>query len=89
MHAAIFQFRENLYSLPNFQFIFFQQESNFNITNILFANVWQQDPINTDLKYKEIKARNNRKEVEILKCPIQHVTGYKVTKIFKKEKYKY
>ena len=34
---------------------FFQQESNFNIINILFPNVWQQDPVNTNPKTNKLK----------------------------------
>ena len=65
---------------------FFKQEKNFNVMNILFPNIWQQDPIKTNPKYHEIKTRNNQREVEILKCVVQFV---KNTKRFKKEKYGY
>ena len=75
-------FRKNLVK----QARFFKQECNFNIINILFPNVWQQDPIKTNPKYHEIKKRNDRREVEILKCVVQFV---KDTKRFKKEKYGY
>ena len=51
------KFRKNLIK----QAIFFQQERNFNIINILFPHIWQQDPINTDPNYKEI-IKKNRKE---------------------------
>ena len=65
---------------------FFKQELNFNVINILFPNVWQEDHVNTNPKYQEIKKRNNQREVEILKCVVQFV---KDTKRFKKEKYSY
>ena len=64
--------------------IFFQQEKNFNALNLLFPHIWHQDPINTDPKFKEIKEKNLNREIEILKCVVEFVTG---TKRFKKEKY--
>ena len=51
---------------------------------MLFPHIWQEDPINTDPKYKEIKEKNLEREVEILKCVVQFV---KETKRFKKERY--
>ena len=74
------KFRNNLIKCA----IFFQQEKNFNALNLLFPHIWQQDPINTDPKYKEIKEKNLNRESEILKCVVQFV---KETKQFKKEKY--
>ena len=39
----------------------------------------QQDPIiNTNSRYHEIKARNNRREIEILKCVAQFVKDKKI-----------
>ena len=37
------KFRRNLIKCA----IFFQQEKNFNVLNLLFPHIWQQDPINT------------------------------------------
>ena len=74
------KFRKNLIKKAKF----FQQDINFNIINILFPHIWQQDPINTDPKYHEIKERNEKREIEVLKCVVQFV---KDTKRFKKEKY--
>ena len=65
---------------------FFEHEINFNIINILFPNVWQQDPINTNPKYHEIKERNQKREVAILKEVVKFVIN---TKRFKKEKFSY
>ena len=64
--------------------IFFKEEKNFNLTNLLFPNVWQQDPKRTNPKYHEIKEKNNKREIEILKCVVKFVQH---TKRFKKERY--
>ena len=66
------------------QAIFFKQESNFNIINLLFPQVWQQDPIITNPKYHEIKKKNRKREISILKSVVKFV---KETKRFKKEKF--
>ena len=64
--------------------IFFKEEKNFNIKNILFPQVWQKDPIKTNPKYHEIMERNKKREVDVLKCVVRFVQH---TKRFKKEKY--
>ena len=66
------------------QAIFFKQGKNFNIINILFPHVWQQDPIITNPKYHEIKKKNKKREIGILKSVVNFV---KATKRFKKEKF--
>ena len=64
--------------------IFFKEEKNFNIINILFPHVWQADPKKTNPHYREIKDKNIEREIKILKCVVHFVQN---TKRFKKEKY--
>ena len=64
--------------------IFFKKEKNFNIINLLFPNVWQNDQEKTDPNYYEIKTKNAKREVEILKCVVRFVQH---TRRFKKERY--
>ena len=66
--------------------IFFKEEKNFTTINILFPQIWQDEPKKTNPKYKEIKVKNIKREVEILKCVVRFVQD---TKRFKKEKYGY
>ena len=75
-----FKFRKKLIK----QAIFFQQEKNFNIITIIFPHIWQQDPDNTNPKYKEIMDKNLDREVGIVKSMVQFV---KDSKRFKKENY--
>ena len=64
--------------------IFFKEEKNFTSINILFPQIWQNEPRKTNPDYKEILKKNNEREVEILKCVVRFVQD---TKRFKKEKY--
>ena len=65
--------------------IFFKEEKNFTIINILFPQIWQNTPHKTkNPEYKEIKQKNIEREVEILKCVVRYVQD---TERFKKEKY--
>ena len=64
--------------------IFFKQEKNFNVINILFPHVWQANPKKTNPDYHEIKEKNRKREIDILKCVVRFVQN---TKRFKKEKY--
>ena len=66
--------------------IFFKEEKNFTTINILFPQIWQNEPSKTNPNYKEIKKKNIEREVEILKCVVRFV---QCTKRFKKEKYGY
>ena len=63
---------------------FFKEEKNFNINNLLFPNIWQQEPEKTNPNYYEIKEKNSKREVEVLKCVVRFVQQ---TKRFKKEKF--
>ena len=51
-----FKFRKELNKIA----IFFKEEKNFNIINLLLPNVWQNDPKKTDPNYYEIKEKNVR-----------------------------
>ena len=64
--------------------IFFKESKNFNVINILFPNIWQVDPKKTNPDYHEIKEKNRKREINILKCVVRFVQN---TKRFKKEKY--
>ena len=64
--------------------IFFKEEKNFNLINLLFPNVWQQDPKKTNPKYYEIKEKNSKREIEVLKRVVKFVQH---TKRFKKERF--
>ena len=66
--------------------IFFKEEKNFNILNILFPQIWQREPKKTNPHYREIKEKNIDREVQILKCVVRYVQN---TKRFKKEKFGY
>ena len=47
------RFRKELQKIA----IFFKEGKNFNVINLLFPNVWQQEPEKTNPKYHEIKAK--------------------------------
>ena len=64
--------------------IFFKEEKNINILNLLFPNIWQQDPRKTNPKYHQILKRNKIREIEVLRCVVRFV---KNSKRFQKEKY--
>ena len=48
--------------------VFFKEEKNFTSINILFPQIWQNEPSKTNPEYKDILKKNNEREVEILKC---------------------
>ena len=64
--------------------IFFKEEKNFNVINLLFPNIWQNDPEKTNPNYYEIKEKNVKREVDVLKCVVRFVQH---TRRFKKERY--
>ena len=64
--------------------IFFKEEKNFNILNILFPQIWQREPKKTNPHYRDIKEKNIDREIQILKCVVRFVQN---TKRFKKEKF--
>ena len=64
--------------------IFFEEEKNFNIINILFPQVWQKIPKKTNPAFREIKEKNLEREIQIFKYVVQFVQD---TRRFKKEKY--
>ena len=64
--------------------IFFKEEKNMNILNLLFPHIWQQDPKKTNPKYQQILERNKIREIEVLRCVVRFV---KNSKRFQKEKY--
>ena len=74
------KFRKTLKTIS----IFFKEEKNFNITNILFPQCWQNQPKKTNPEYHDIKEKNLAREVKILKCVVRFVQD---TKRFKKEKF--
>ena len=74
------RFRKELQKIA----IFFKQEKNFNVINLLFPNIWQEEPEKTNPNYHEIKEKNKRKAIEVLKCVVRFVQH---TKRFKKEKF--
>ena len=53
--------------------IFFKEEKNFNIINILFPQVWQSVPKKTNPAFSEIKEKNLEREVQILKYAVRFV----------------
>ena len=64
--------------------IFFKEEKNFDIINILFPQIWQKQPRKTNPNFHEIKEKNLEREIKILKCVVRFVQH---TRRFKKEKY--
>ena len=66
------------------QAIFFKEEKNFNVLNLLFPHIWQQNPRKTNPEYHQIIEKNKIREVEVLKCVVRFVTK---SKRFNKEKY--
>ena len=74
------KFRKDLRKIA----IFFKEEKNFDVINILFPNIWQANPKKTNPDYHEIKEKNRKREIDILKCVVRFVRN---TKRFKKEKY--
>ena len=63
--------------------IFFKDEKNFNIIHLLFPNIWQNEPEKTNPNYHEIKDKNRKREVDVLKCVVRFVQSTR----FKKEKF--
>ena len=61
--------------------IFFKEEKNFNILNILFPQIWQREPKKTNPHYRDVKEKNIDREIQILKCVVRFVQN---TKRFKK-----
>ena len=74
------RFRKSLRKIS----IFFKEQKNFNIINILFPQVWQNLPKKTNPHYREIKEKNIERQVEVLKCVVQFVQD---TRRFKKERF--
>ena len=74
------QFRKTLRKIS----IFFKEEKNFNVNNILFPQCWQDEPKKTNPEYRDIKEKNLEREVKILKCAVRFVQD---TKRFKKEQF--
>ena len=66
------EIRNNLKKELTKQAIFFKQESIFNIINLLFPHVWQQDPSITNPKYHDIKKKNKKREINILKSVVRN-----------------
>ena len=64
--------------------IFFKEEKNFDIINILFPQIWQKEPRKTNPDFHEIKEKNLEREIKILKCVVRFVQH---TRRFKKEKH--
>ena len=64
--------------------IFFKEEKNFDIINILFPQIWQREPRKTNPDFHEIKEKNLEREIKILKCVVRFVQH---TRRFKKERY--
>ena len=64
--------------------IFFKEEKNFDVLNILFPQIWQDEPRKTNPDYHDIKEKNLDREVKILKCVVRFVQQ---TRRFKKEPY--
>ena len=51
--------------------------------NIFFPHTWQKDTMKTNPNYQDIMERNNKREIDVLKCVVRFVQH---TKRFKKEK---
>ena len=77
-----YDFKQNLKKIA----AFFNQEINFNVINLLFPNIWQKEPKKTNPNYFDIKRKNEKRVIEILKLVVKFV---KDTKRFKKEKFGY
>ena len=41
--------------------IFFKQEKNFSVINLLFSNVWHEEPKKTNPTYHKIKEKNRKR----------------------------